>query len=236
LRSIRDFAVPIKKGEKLFWKYHLLSDDKAMEALGEKDESFGVIGQERVLGQQIWEDIQKQQISKEKIEEIVKKQLEEVTRKLENSSIEKGLQDSQIISLEETEKKDFHEPKFNDIEINSSEVKNSPKKAAKIKKISKKDLFLEESKFLLEKRGLGELEIIKQDITKIIAVSSNPEILILFFNKKRVDETEILRDLRKFNLPGRKVKIFLRGDAPKKMVEKVHLLKLVEDISKIEEQ
>lgn len=248
LRSIRDFAIPIKKGDKLFWKYHLLSDEKALESIGGLNGSNSAIGQERVIGQKIWEDIQKENISREMIEEIVQQRLEEIKVQSEKNPIEEVklieaseeedssddiLETSEKDFTEESERKEILDSKFNNIEVSVSKKSISKKKA----KISKKDLFLEEAKKILEGENYLNIEILNNDATKLVAISKTfPEILCLVYNKKRVTEEELMKDLKKFNDSNRKVRIFLKGEITKKIGEKVQLFSLIEEFSKIGEQ
>jgi hypothetical protein len=230
LRSIRDFAIPLKSNDKIYWKYHLLPNEKASLAISGHDESVAAIGSERVLGQQIWDDIQKQKLSKEKIEEMVKKQVEEITNRMKQEALEKPIEKEEPIEK--------IEEKLHDIEI-KTEVK--PKKvvraSTKQKKKPLKDIFLEEAVSQLALRNIEIIEILKVDANKLIARAKNEEeFLVVFTKKKRLEEKEILRDLKKYNLGNISVKIFLGGEPSKKISEKIEILGKIKDIQKIQEQ
>jgi len=230
LRFIRDFAIPLKNREKLYWKYYLLPDDKASMAISERDEPVQAVGQERIIGQQIWEDIQKQQVSKEKIAEIVKKQVEEISKKMKEEQEVKKIGENEAVKTEETK-----EPMFNNIGlIKKSEEVNKRGVTKKLKKTSQKDLFLEETKNCLVSRGFEIEEVLKNDAIKIVLkVRKEEEILAIVSGKKKMDEKEILKDLRKYNSLNLKVEFFFRGELTKKVTEKIDLFAKVRKINKI---
>jgi hypothetical protein len=235
LRSIKDFAIPLKSEGKLYWKYYLLSNEKASLAISEHDEKVEAIGSERVLGQQIWDDIQKQKLSKERIEEMVKKQVEEITNKMKQEALEKSIEKKESekeLVLEKTEEK------FHDIEI---KTETKPKKIARVstkqKKKPLKDIFLEDAVSQLALKNIEIIEILKVDTNKLIArVKSIEEFLVIFTKKKRLEEKEILRDLKKYNSSNLDVKILLGGEPSKKISEKIEILGRIKDIQKIQEQ
>ncbi len=89
----------------------------------------------------------------------------------------------------------------------------------------------------LVSKGFEVIEVLKSDANKIIAiVKKNEEFLAIVSSKKKIDEKELLKDLKKFNSSGLNVEIFLNGKPTKKILEKVDLLAKVRKISKIEEQ
>ncbi len=223
LRSIRDFAIPLKHKEKLYWKYHLLSDEKATLAISESDEPVQAIGQDRVIGQQIWNDIQKQQISKEMVDELVRKQVEKMVTDIKEKNAEVPQEPIQEVK----------KPEFNDIEVE----RKKPIVRRKTKMLSKKDLFLKISNEYLLEIGFEVLEVLKSDANKVICKTKREkEFIVIFSNKKRIDEKELLKDLKKYNSFGLPVEVFISGEPSKKVLEKMDLLSKVQKIEKIKEQ
>lgn len=244
LRSIRDFAIPIKNHDKLYWKYHLLPDENAIEAISVKGEPVQAIGQERVIGQQIWEDIKKQQFSKENIEELVRKKVEDIANKIVEERKGSPIKEHSNVPAEEIKQessetsKEIVETIPEKLEVPSKETPKAPKKVSKKpKKISQKEALLNRAKEFLIHRGFTNLTVLKSDSTKSILQGANSgERLVIFTSKKRLDEPELLRDLKKYNPIGLPVEVFMGGEPSKKLTETIYLLERVKKISKIGEQ
>jgi phosphoribosyl-ATP pyrophosphohydrolase len=261
LRSIRDFAIPLKNKEKLYWKYYLFPDEKATVAISETDEPVQAIGQERVLGQQIWEDIQKQQISKDKIEELVKKQVEEIARKIKEESRQlipnRTGQDIEKIAPEQKEMlnrgmEDISPPSGENKKELAKEQENLPEEAVQDakqnlhfgspktstrqqkKKDSSKEILVREIKNYAESKKITLLEILKAGNGKAIARAKREQaFLLVLFYKKKLDEKEILKELKKWDHEGLEVEIHLEGELPKKIGEKINLFKKIKSIEQI---
>ena len=126
-------------------------------------------------------------------------------------------------------------------EFNYEKVKQEiPKKSypsKKTKKISIKDLFAKESEIILKERGYSILEILKSDKDKfIVKIFKDKELLGVIYNKKRIDETVLFRDLKKFVDFGLNFEIFLKQELSKKTLERIDLSKKIANIVKISEQ
>ncbi len=277
LRAIKDFAIPLKNHDKLYWKYHLLSDEKAATAISGGTNSVQAIGEERVLGQQIWEDIQKQQLSKERIEEIVRKQVENISQRVKDQEVlAVPLQEiSQEISVDNkvlgssvelpsdapimpVPLGSFPSKPLEDLNISEEVIKpisqdeNSKnidsiypgvklKKVSKVskkpKKLSEKDLFLETAKRYLDYKHIEIFEVLKFDANKVIFKANfEGTKIVVFSNKKRIDEPELFKDLKKYSSENLEFVFFINGEPSKKVLEKVNLFKKLANIEKIEEQ
>ena len=265
LRSISDFAIPIKHNQKIYWKYHLMPDDKASLAISEGDEPVQAVGSDRVLGQQIWEDIQKQQVSKEKIEEMVQKRVQEITNKMnqdnlsrqnekpqelvqekpvETNSSENIQSEEKVVKKFESPLKDSQNPTPNQQEESTLEQsppaeikKEISKTTRKTKKRTLKEIFLEEATDKINSLDIEILEILKSDSNKLIAkVKQQQEFLLIYTKKKRMEEKEVLRDLKKYCSMNLNFKIYLEGEPSKKITEKIELLNKIQEIQKIPEQ
>jgi len=179
LRGLRDFAIPIQLNNKLYWKYFTSSTEKIKESMA--DEGEIAIG-ERVVGQQIWEDIKKEQPKpepietkdkQEKIVHILKAEAEQTSKNIEN-----------IFEKEVVEEKSV-EPEA---------------KPQKIKKLTEKDIFLEQVKHILESKNIELLEIIQFDKKQVIAkarVNVDKTCILFFLDKKRPDEKDMTRAYKK---------------------------------------
>lgn len=202
LRSLKDFAIPIKVGEKLFWKYHLLSDEKALEAI-EVEKKDVAIGEERVIGQNIWNDIKKE-FSKEEVEEIIKKRINEIVEKLKE---EKLIQNTEKLEEKMEEKK-------------------------KLKKVKKENLFTQNLKKIMEEKNLALETILKEKKDKIIGIckKENKKFLFLIYAKKSVDEKEIFKDYIKYFQDYEGFFIFVSENKKEKLNQKKLFFDKLKDI------
>ncbi|MEM4331126.1 MAG: hypothetical protein QW273_03935 [Candidatus Pacearchaeota archaeon] len=189
LRNIKDFAIPIKKGEKLFWKYYLLPENKAIEALEGSEESIAV-GYEKIIGQSIFEDIKKEGLMpNEKTEELIKKTIENLLNQIKEQQESKEKKEEVP-----SEKIEFKIEKSEEIK----KEEKTPEKR-KIKSIKKQEL-LNKLKKKLEERGFLFEQIIKETKSVIILSSKkeNQNVLVFAFDKKSIDEKEIISLYKKF--------------------------------------
>lgn len=180
LRGLKDFAIPIQLNNKLYWKYFTSSTEKIKEAMA--DEGEIAIG-ERIVGQQIWEDIKKEQPKlepiepknrEEKIVHILKTEAEQTSKNIENILIKEEI-----------------------IEEKNVEPEAKPQK---IKKLTEKDIFLEQVKHILESKNIELLEVIQFDKKQVIAkarVNVDKTCILFFLDKKRPDEKDMARAYKK---------------------------------------
>lgn len=183
LRSIKDFAIPIKVGEKLFWKYHLLSDEKAKEAIGGEKKDEVAVGQERVIGQSIWNDIKKE-FSREEVEDIIRKRVAEIVEKIKEETL-----------VKETKKEEAEEKKKEE-----SIEKQTIKEKRKTQKKKKTNPLFDFSKKAVEEKGFVIKEILKDAKDKVLLACSkeSKNYLVFVYGKKSVDDKEIFKDYKKF--------------------------------------
>jgi hypothetical protein len=220
LRGLKDFAIPIQMNNKLYWKYFTSSSEKIKQAL--EDEGEIAVG-ERVVGQQIWEDIKKEQPKVEPAE--IKTKQEKIvhilTTEAENTSKQVPLKIEKIIKEEVAITRE--EP----IEV----------KQTKIKKLTEKDLFLEQVKRILESKNIEILEIIQFDKKQVIAkarVNVDKTCVLFFMDKKRPDEKDLARAYKKsqeYKLP---YYIVTQTQPQKKLKETADLYKALLGFGSIE--
>ena len=200
LREIKDFAIPFKKNEKIYWRYFIIpesefSPQKEIEEKTSKGES------------------PIPEVKENKLEEIFVK--EEPKTEIIQESKEKEI-------LEEKE-----EPK---------PIKKKPIKKKTTASQKKNEKFFEKIKVYLDSKQIQITNIIgftKTDLTLRIK-EEEKDLLLIAFNKKRVDEKEIIKCLLKaeeYDLP---YKIFVLGEQTKKMTNLVEAIKNLDKIETIE--
>ncbi|MEM4181913.1 MAG: hypothetical protein QXX68_02035 [Candidatus Pacearchaeota archaeon] len=182
LRSIKDFAVPVRVGEKLFWKYHLLSDEKAKEAIGGEKKEEVAVGQERVIGQSIWNDIKKE-FSREEVEDIIRKRVAEIVEKIKEETL-----------VNEAKKEAEEAKEEGAIEKHAIKEKRRPQKKKKTNPL------FDFSKKAIEEKGFVIKEILKDTKDKVLLVCSieSKNYLVFVYGKKSVDDKEIFKDYKKY--------------------------------------
>ncbi len=215
LRALKDFAIPTQINNKLYWKYFTVPNEKIRQAL--EDEGEVAIG-ERVVGQQIWEDIKKGQ---PKIETVKTKQ-EEIVEILTKESSQK------TTHPEDKPEETIEEPK-------TQEIQNI--KPTKIKKLTEKEIFLDQAKRILASKNIELLEIIQYDKKQLIAkarVSVDKTCILFFIDKKRPDEKDLIRAYKKSQEHKLPYYIVTQTQPPKKLKETADVYKSLLGFGSIE--
>lgn len=212
LRGLKDFAIPTHVNNKIYWKYFTVSNEKLREAM--EDEGEVVVG-ERVVGQQIWEDIKKEK----NIEEITDEKLDETHKKILTILSEETKKREQ--KTEENTSETFQETNPKKERLLDLEKSNTQKEIVPIltkpletkvvlkkpKKITEKDIFLENSKKVLEQKNIEIIEVLQYDKKQIMAkarIDVDKTCILYYLDKKKPDEKDILKAYRKsreFNIP-----------------------------------
>lgn len=231
LRSLKDFAIPIQHNGKLFWKYLTISNDKIKQALMEEGD---VASGERVVGQQIWEDIKKKTKDTSSSDErsiIEETHLPETTEKEIVNVLVKEAENTFV-------KKEHHQAseqikegeKINTANHENQEIteQQKPEQKQKIKKLTEKEIFLEQVKRILYSKNIEVLETIQFDKKQVIAkarVNVDKTCILFFMDKKRPDEKDLIKAYKKaieYKLP---YYILTHAEAPKKIKETAEVYK-----------
>jgi len=224
LRGLKDFAIPTQMGSKLFWKYFTVSDNKIKDAL--QDEGDIAIG-ERVVGQQIWEDIKKEKPSEP--DEILTETHDKIVNILAREAEHKKPENKEVILVKEEVPKEIAKEIIHEEKL---EVKPQ-----KIKKMSEKEIFLEQVTRILQSKNIELLEVIQFDKKQILAkarVNVDKNCILYFIDKKRPDEKDMLKAYKKaqeYKLP---YYIFTQTQPSKKLKETADLYKALLGFGSIE--
>jgi hypothetical protein len=220
LRSLKDFAIPIQNNGKLYWKYFTISNDKIKQALLEEgDVAIG----ERVVGQQIWEDIRKEKPLIEEVPIHEKEIVNVLVKEAENTFSKKEPMD-----IQKQEKEEILEEKKELLK---------PEQKQKIKKLTEKEIFLEQVKRILHSKNIEVLETIQYDKKQVIAkarVQVDKTCILFFFDKKKPDEKDLIKAYKKsieYKLP---YYILTHSEAPKKIKETAEVYKHLLGLGSVE--
>jgi len=133
---------------------------------------------------------------------------------------------------------DFKEPKIKKLvekkESETKEIKKSKKKTIGRKTSHKKNekFFEKVKKFLSEKSiEISEIEGFSKNDLILKIKKDGEEQLLIAYNKKRINEADVLRAYKKASESNLQYTILSLGDLPKKLDE---FLKAIKDLSKIE--
>jgi DNA-binding Lrp family transcriptional regulator len=213
LRGLKDFAIPIQHNGKLFWKYFTVPNEKIRNSM--IDEGEPAIG-ERVLGQKILQDIKPENIkSKEQ-------QFEEIIEQAEKKQ-----------EKEETAETIVKE----EIKIEEKATIEEKTKPVKLKKLTEKDIFLENVKRILYGKNIEILETISYDKKQVIAkarVNVDQTCILFFLDKNKPEEKDLFKAYKKakeYKLP---FYLVTNMEAPKKLQETVEVYKHLLGIDSVE--
>jgi len=233
LRSLKDFAIPLKTGDRIVWKYFLAQGEpKTIEKTQEKEErkitekimdtmidqknEFKTPEERFEEKQEEIKKVKQEEIKKEKLEEEKSKEVEEIKKELEERNKELELLKTELLKKPE-------------------EIKKPRKKPVAIKKAID-DSFLNEVKENLIKKGIDFLEVIEFDKKQVIAKvkKEEKELLLFALDRKRVDEEELIKAYKKAASFGLDYLIFFKGELPKKTKETIEAYKSLNSIDKFE--
>jgi len=222
LRQIKDFAIPVQSKGKTLWKFFTVPNEKIQEAIADEEEI--AIG-ERVIGQKILEGIHQ-----EKINEI------EAQRKQHEFEIKK----QKLLEVEEEAKKILEAPQTITIPTPKEEIiEIKIEKPLEVKpkhihtvhpKNKQQEKFLEEIQASLINKNIELISIEeynqKQIIAKIRFNSAPEQITLLFaYDKKRVDEKDVIKAHKKASLLKLPFFILCKGEISKKMQDQINAYK-----------
>lgn len=207
LRSLKDFAFPFKKDSQIYWRYFLFTESQVQEL-------FSPIPAAK-------EPEKKPQLESKPVpkpEEQIKVNQELLEKQKEIEKIKKELEEL---------KKAKQEPP------NSFLKQKKPEKKAK----KVEDKFFEEVKRTLELKKIILERIEKFDNKEVhgIIKIGEREYLLAAFNKKKIEESDILKTHKKslnYDLP---YYILNKGELSKKTKELIEAMKNLVSIEKIEE-
>ncbi|MEI7718575.1 MAG: hypothetical protein WCI72_01810 [archaeon] len=234
-RGLKDFAIPTQMGAKLFWKYFTVSNEKVRSAL--QDEGDVAIG-ERVVGQQIWEDIKKETpqsypIGKTKTEpkmdEVLTETHDKIVHILSRESEHKKPENKEVIFVKEEAPREIAKEIIHEERL---EVKPQ-----KIRKMTEKEIFLDQVTRILQSKNIELLEVLQSDKKQILAkarVNVDQTCILYFIDKKRPDEKDMLKAYKKaqeYKLP---YYLFTQTQPQKKLKETADLYKSLLGFGSIE--
>ncbi len=225
LRNLKDFAIPYKMNDKIIWRY--MTSDKPIEEIMNKMQQPKPIQKSIIKPKAITKTINKPEITAEQLKEQAEIEIEKEIIQ-ENSPLQKDIEENE-------EKTDVI-----DEEIVELSLKSKIKKliATKPKKLAPKDKFLEQIKDYLKKKNVDIIEIEKHDKKQIAArvKIKTQAYMLIAFNKKRFDESDLLKTYRKYGEEEIPFYFLSKGELSKKTEELIRASKQLKAIGIFDEQ
>jgi len=242
LRSLKDFAFPFKKDDKIYWRYFKISENEALERLDSGKSKPGIEQMPQLIReiQPIVPEKAKPNIEMEEMNRELdkkKKELEQLKQELEKSFEERR---KQLVNENEEIKKQNEEKQEKKALFEKESLGRNNNKITKEKKIKLKpeEKFLIEIKELLQKKNIELIHVERIDKKEIYAKINfgNKEFLLAAFDKKKVEDSDLMKAYKKSQLLGLAYVVFAKGDLSKKTREAIDAYRKLAAFEKIEER
>lgn len=218
LRSLKDFAVPIKKEGKIIWEYFTFKGKlEDPEQQKPKQEIAELKAEEPVTQVAKEQDKIPEPIKDDELKK-VKEELEEKKKELENIMHE------------------LQKDKEQDKKMKSEKPKKAKKKAGLIKKTKLIDeKFLKEVKAILKEREIELLDIAHFDKKQVFArvLVGDKEQLLAAFDKKKVEDSDLIKAHKRASSLNLPYTLLSRGELSRKTKEAIEAYKNLTSIEKI---
>ena len=209
LRNIKDFATPFKFQEKIMWKYTFTPEEEIQKLLSPPEE-------------------------KPEPKPEAPKTKEETRPEVQNERNENLASETDLVAEEEVEEI----PKA--WEVKKEEIKKIKEESKKVEsifeeKIPTKKTFLKQVEEFLEEKDTKIISIEEVDKKKVIAKteSENKKALLFAFNKKRVNEDELMKCYKQAKTSNLPYHIIILGDLTKKMNDTIDAYKKLIKVDKL---
>jgi len=210
LRSLKDFAFPMNKDGKIFWRYFKITETEAHKIIEASSPEY--IQRREQEAAKIEAD--RKEKERENLEmEKMKQELEEKRKELEK------LKQEMIKKPEEPKPVLISEPE-------------KPKKL----KLKPEEKFLEEIKEILSKKGIEIINIEKADKKEAaIRIRFNGrQFLLAAFNKKKIEEKDLLKAYKKAQSISLPYIVFSKGEVSKKTKETIEAYRKLAAIERMD--
>lgn len=224
LRSIRDFAIPIKVSEELYWKFLTASEEEFYSRKKPLEKETIKVPIPKEDNKEIIQEIKNEKPTTEKILEEVEKIKEKIPHEEKHSE------------KEHSKKEETHKPeRQTKIKKHSEKEKKSPVKKKKVISSKTNDNFFNKIKEILIKKQIEIIDIEnfnKNDL--ILRIKEKDEEKLLFaYNKKRISDSDIIKANKKSSELNLRYSLLSLGELPKKTLGFIEAIKNLSDINKI---
>ncbi len=237
LRSLKDFAVSFKNDDKTFWRYFIISEEEVRKKFEEKQNKKEIEPEKlsnalkniplKEVKLDIKETVKNTDISLDKKEILNQKIQENELVRIKQEIEEKKLELEKIKQVIETQEK------TGNIDNNKKEKIS---KKLKSKKPPMDETFLNEVRQNLEKKQIEITSIENFDKKEVMLKikKNSKEVLLVAYNRKKIEESELIKLGKKAGLMGLPFQIMLKEQAPKKIKEAHEIYKRLESIDTLD--
>jgi hypothetical protein len=237
LRAVKDFAIPFKPKnlDEIFWRFFTAHESEFNGPKIEitKETAKELPKENKVEIKPYIEDKNKILVQKQDLDSLMKIEIkEEDTNKKDSENISKDL-DTFDSSLKE-EKLETSGKEDKKIIRKKSAVKKT--KSIKKKSTQKQDNFFNKVKEFLANNSMELIDIEefrKEEITLKIK-NKKQEQLFFAFNKKRIEESDIIKSYKKASEKNMPYSVACLGELPKKLESLIEALKNLDKVERIE--
>ena len=202
LRAIKDFAIPFKKENKIYWRYFASNLEEISLRLN---------------------------LNKE-----IGKEVKEAKSHDEKNELEKSVREKDV---KKTEDNLINQPDILDKTKKKEEKSKQKRKTAKRKNADKMNekFFNKVKEFLLGKSiEIISIEGVSKNEFILKIKKDNEEQLLIAYNKKKIDESDIIKAYKRALESDLKYMVLSFGDVPKKINGLLDAFKKLSDIEKLE--
>lgn len=208
LRNIKDFATPFKFQEKIMWKYSFAPDEEINKLLSPPQEEK----------------------PKEPVPEKEKEELEVVPKawEVKKEEIKQAKALSEVL-VPEAKQDDKESKKIENIFTNKSQETTN-------KQQSNNKTFLRQVEEFLENKNTKIISIEEVDKKKVVAKteSENKKALLFAFNKRRINEEELIKCYKQSKESNLPYHIIILGDLTKRMNDTIDAYKKLIKVEKLD--
>jgi hypothetical protein len=227
LRSIKDFAIPIKFNKKVYWTDITLNKEQVREILkGPRQPIQKTEPRPQPKPVQIPKPKTKP-ISVSKTPRVPKITAEQIKQQAERQIEKEIIQETSIEQIK---------PEIQEQKPKQEQIPKILIPTIKPKKLDAKQKFLKDIQEYLKTRDIELIEIQKHDKKQIIAIIklNNQEHILVAFNKKRFDESDLLKIYRKHIETETPFYFLSKGEISKKTLETIKASKRLKALGKFE--
>jgi len=224
LRSLKDFAIPLRFNNEIFWRYFTLNNQETEALLHSSSPQPPTQQLTTPVAPIPQVEIPEPVISKSIIKPILK--IKEISSEILKQKAE-----------QEIEKQVLKEAKEDEDPQEDAPIIKKIIKPKRTKKLDPKEKFLEEIKLTLGKKQVEIVEIEKNDKKQILGkvIADKTEYILVAFNKKRFDEADLLRIYRKYSDSDTPFYFLSKGELSKKTMETIKASKRLKAVGIFEE-
>jgi len=224
LRSIKDFAIPFQKNDKLIWRY------------------FRVPETEYQI-EQTTEIIETQEKASEALKQIIETEAKKREEQKENEINNKNTNDEDINTIQEKKQEDNQKNTLNIFD--EEKTKKQAKKVIKKKTIKKQGTSAPEKKnekffdkvkkhLNLKKIEITGIEGFSKDDLTLKVLKNNQKYLLIAYNKKTIKDDEIIKAHKKAKENNLPYILLSLGEPTKKLQSFIDAIKALDSREKIE--